>query len=214
MVGLSDRRWESLERWRATAFLLAGVMFVVDAAIVGAVIVAVGEDVMLLGQAFIAAGWTAAFVGLLGVYPGLSDRSPWLARAAAVFAVIGAVVFVAMAVASLVYFAGIPDGEITAIVPFFLPGVIIGSVLGFLCIGAASLRSDVHSTTVGVLLVALGLFPVVNIASGIGGVESLTFTLAIVVGLALVNLAIGYLFRTGGALAGPERTGRASDATP
>ena len=73
--------WESLKRRRSTAFLIAGLMFAVDAAIVAAVIGPLGEQYMLLGQAFVAAGWTAGFVGLLGVFPGLADRSRRLAQA-------------------------------------------------------------------------------------------------------------------------------------
>ena len=84
--------WGSLERRRSTAFLIAGLMFAVDAAIVAAVIGPLGEQYMLLGQAFIAAGWTAGFVGLLGVFPGLADRSRRLAQAGAVLVGIGLLV--------------------------------------------------------------------------------------------------------------------------
>ena len=123
--------WESLERRRSTAFLIGGLMFAVDAAIVAAVIGPLGEQYMLLGQAFVAAGWTAGFVGLLGVFPGLADRSRRLAQAGAVLVGIGLLVFVSMGIASLAYFSNALSGDLSALVPLLLPGVIIGSVLGF-----------------------------------------------------------------------------------
>ena len=194
--------WESLERRRSTAFLIAGLMFAVDAAIVAAVIGPLGEQYMLLGQAFVAAGWTAGFVGLLGVFPGLADRSRRLAQAGAVLVGIGLLVFVSMGIASLAYFSNALSGDLSALVPILLPGVIIGSVLGFVTFGAATLRTGVHARSVGVLFVVLGLIPVVNIGSSIAGIQSMTATLAIVVALTLVTLSIGYVLRVEGPSAG------------
>ncbi|WP_435064796.1 hypothetical protein [Halobaculum sp. EA56] len=193
---VSTQQWGSLEERSATAFLIAAAMFLVDAALVGGVIVAAGDRLMLLGQAFVAAGWVAGFVGLLGLYPELADRSRRLARTGLVFVAVGLVVFVVMGVASLVYFTGILSGDLSALVPVLLPGVVIGSVLGFLTFGAASLRSGAHSRGVGVLLVVLGLFPVVNILTGAAGVQSMVATLVIVLGLSLVNAAVGYRLRS------------------
>lgn len=186
---------KSLEGRSSTAFLIAGMLFVADAALVGSVIVSAGEELMLLGQAFIAAGWTAGFVGLLGIYPTLAEQRPRMARVGAVLVGIGVVVFVVMGVASIGYFTNVLSGDLSALVPIFLPGVIIGSVLGFLTFGVTTLRSDVYSRTVGVLFVVLGLIPVVNITSGIAGIQSMTATLTIVVGLAIVNVAIGFRLR-------------------
>lgn len=212
MVANDTGPWESLERRSATAFLAAGVIFAVDAALVGSVIAGAGDQLMLLGQALIAAGWTAGFVGLLGLFPGLADRSRRLARAGAVLVGIGVVVFVGMGIASLAYFTGVLSGDFSALVPVFLPGVIIGSVLGFLTFGAATLRTDLHSRSVGALVVMLGLVPVVNILSGVAGIQSLTATLVIVAGLSLGNLALGYLLRSAGV--SNEHTGVESPREP
>lgn len=214
MAILSERRWDWLERWRTIAFFVAGVILLVDAAIVAAETVVGLDDWMALGQVFVGAGWTAAFIGLLGVYPGLSDRSPWLARAGAGFAAIGAVVFAVMGVVSLAYYAGIPDGDITAIVPIFIPGVILGSILGFLSISVASLRTDVHSQTVGVLLLIPPAMVLLNIATGIAGIDSTTVTLGIVLGDALAMLAIGYVLRPGDTVAASRAVDPSRDSTP
>lgn len=188
--------WKSLERHSATAFLVAGTMFVIDAGIVGFAMTGGGDQVMLLGQAFIAGGWTAGFIGLLGMYPDLADRSPRLAQVGVVLVSIGIVVFTLMGVASVAFYSGVVSGDLTPLVPLFLPGVILGSVLGFLTFGTTILRTDSRARRVGILVIVLSLFPVVNIGTGIAGVQSMTLTLAIVVGLAVVNLAIGYLIRS------------------
>jgi len=109
---------------------------------------------------------------------------------------IGRVVFVGMGVTSLAYFTEVLGGDIQTLVPIFLAGVIIGSVLGFLTFGAASLRTGIHSRAVGVLFILLALFPTVNILSGVAGLASKTANLAIVAGLALVCFAINYLLRS------------------
>jgi len=176
-------------------FLIGGLIVLLDVAPVAANIVTGVDDWLILGQAFVGAGWTAALVGLLGLYPELSDGSRWLSRAGAVFAVVGVITFSVMAVTSLLYYAGIPAGEYEAIGMLFLPGVLIGSVLGFLSFGVASLRTGVHSRTVSFLLFVPALLVVTNILRFIAGMESATITLGIVIGDALAMLAIGYILR-------------------
>ena len=214
MVTNDTKLWETLERRRSTAFLIAGLMFAVDAAIIAAVIGPLGEQYMQLGQAFIAAGWTAGFVGLLGVFPGLADRSRRLAQAGAVLVGIGLLVFVSMGIVSLAYFSNTLSGDLDTLVTILFPGIIIGSVLGFVTFGAATLRTGVHARSVGVLFVVMGLIPVVNIIRfAILGIESNTGTLVIVVALSLVTLSIGYLLRAEGPSAGREAVKSSDEPT-
>lgn len=188
--------WRLLEQRRATAFLVGGLLMVIDAGFVAANIITGTGDFLLLGQAFVGAAWTAALVGLLGLYPGLVNRSRWLSRAGVVFAVIGVVTFAVMAVAVLVYYAGIPAGEYDAISVFFIPGVLLGSVLGFVAFGVASLRTDAYSRTLGVLLLIPAILVATNILRFVVGLEAVTITLGIVIGDALAMLALGYVLRT------------------
>lgn len=190
--------WKWIERRSAKAFLIGGLLMAVDAVLVTANIVTGTEQLLLLGQAFVGVAWTAALLGLLGVYPRLADRSRWLSRAGAVFAVIGVIVFATMSVTVLVYYAGIPVGEYSDIGQFFIPGVLIGSVLAFITFSAASLRTDVHSGTFGILLLVPAVLVVANILRFVVGLESATITLGIVIGDAVVMLAIGYLLLNGG----------------
>ncbi|MEF8842061.1 MAG: hypothetical protein V5A62_10615 [Haloarculaceae archaeon] len=208
---VDKRQWERLERWRATAFLLGGAVFAVDVALVASH-VASGTEPTAFGQALVGTAWTASFVGLLGMYPSLSDRSRWPARIGAICAVIGGLTMAVMALVSLGYATGILSGELSEVAMFFLPGVAIGTVLGFGSFGVASLRTDIYSRSVGGLFLLLVLTFLFNIGSSIAGVATMSTVLGVVVVLALSKLTLGYLFRTEDALADREGTGASSDS--
>lgn len=198
MALVSTQHWNSLEQWRATAFLIGGAIFVVDAGLL-VVHMSSGTEPAAFGQALVGASWTAAFIGLLGFSPSLSDRSRWLARIGAVFAVVGAITMAAMAVTALGYFADILGGELGSVAMFFLPTVFLGIVLGFGAFGVASVRTDVYLWHVGALFLLLPLTFLFNIGTAVAGFNPLTKILGVVCVLALTMLAIGYLVRTGSA---------------
>ena len=207
MADANKSRCESLAKWSATAFLVGGLLMVVDTAIVAANIAAGDEGLLALGQGFVGAAWTAALIGLLGLYPGLADRSRWLSRAGAVFAAVGVVVFAVLGLTSLVYYLGIPGGEYSDVGMLFIPGVLIGSVLGFVSFSAATLRTGAYSRTVGILLLVPPILVITNILRFVAGFEAATITLAVVIGDALAMLAIGYVLRSS-----PEPLGRPEPA--
>lgn len=196
-----DGVWGWLEQRRETAFLVGGLVMVVDAGLVAANIATGTEAFLLLGQAFVGAAWTVALLGLLGLYPDFAGRSRWLSRFGAVFAGIGVVVFAVMAVTVLAYYAGIPAGTYDDVGVLFIPGVLVGSVLGFVTFSLASLRSDVHSRSVGVLLLLPPVLVLTNILRFAVGMESVTITLGVVVLDALAMLAIGYVLQSEAPLA-------------
>lgn len=204
--------WGSLERWSATAFLVGGLLMVVDAGIVAANVVTGTERLLLFGQVFVGVAWTAALVGLLGLYPRLADRSRWLSRAGALCAAVGVAVFAIMAVTVLTYLAGIPAGEYSDVGSYFIPGVLVGSVLGFVFVSAASLRAGVHSRGFGILLLVPAALVLVNILRFVAGFESTTITLGVVVADALTMLAIGSRLRTGDAPVGQAEADSAPES--
>ena len=202
MSTLTNDVWESLETWRVKAFFASGVMFVVAAALTVASIVGGAERLSLMvGEAFIGAGWLGGVIGLLGLYSGLADRHRWFVRAGAAFAVIGAVTFVVLAIASLIaYFQGGGVGDLPVPFIFLFPGLVIGSLLAFLSFSVASLRSDVHSRTLGILLLVPALiflinFFIVPMAFGVGP-NPPEVIFVVQSGLVLVMLALGYVLRT------------------
>lgn len=190
---INTQRWESLERRRPTLFLLAGVLFGLNVALVASVIATSADStILVLGEAFNAAGWALALVGLLGFYPGLAERSPWLARAGVVCAVIGVVVFIVLSVMSVVYGLELVEGSLESLVPLILPGVLLGGVVSFLLFGVASLRTDGQPARIGLLLVVPSLITITNIGIGAAGVDSSYTLLGIVSGLLVVMLAIAF----------------------
>lgn len=206
----SGHWWESLGRWSATAFLVGGAIFVVDAILL-VVHLSAGTEPAAFGQALVGASWTAAFIGLLGFYPRLADRSRWPARVGAVFAVIGAITMAAMATTMLGYASGVLGGDPSAVAMYFLPGVFVGIVLGFGLFGFTTLRTDVYSRRIGFLFLLLPITFLVNLGTGIAEVGGLPKILGVVSVLALTMLTIGYLLRTGRALADRRDVGAASD---
>lgn len=192
MTLVSSDRWRTLEQWSAIAFLVGGVLFVITAGFNAADVRAgTGHMRLPLKQAFIGFAWTAGLVGLLGVYPRLSDRSSKLAGAGAVCTVIGAVGYAAMGVVSLAYYLGIPGGEFEAVVVYFLPGVLVGTLLTFPLFSIVSFRSDIHPRTFSLLLLGPPLLFIVNVLTP----TPPSVVLGVVSGLALVFFAIGHILR-------------------
>ncbi|QLD86729.1 hypothetical protein HWV23_13650 [Natronomonas halophila] len=200
MARVTNHWWEHLEQWRATAFLVGGLIFVVDTALL-VVHMYSGTEPAAFGQALVGTSWTAAFIGLVGFYPSLTDRSRRLAKAGLVFAAIGGITMAAMAVTMFGYATDILSGTPSNVALYFLPGVFVGVVLGFGLFGVVSLRTDLYSRNLGLLFLLLPLTFLFNLGSGIAGFNPLAKVLGVVVVLSLTMLAIGYLLRTGSAFA-------------
>lgn len=183
-----------LERWRATAFLIAALWFALSVSITAFDIVVGAEQVRLqLGQATVGAGWMAGLVGLLGLYPRLVDRQRSLVRVGLVFTVVGLVGYAIMTVGVLAIFAGVPEGDVQPLQPVFLPLMLAGSVLTSPVFGLAILRSDARSRLVGMLLVAQTLVFIANALTP----TPATVVFVVLLGLLLINVSVGHLLRTG-----------------
>lgn len=198
----STPHWAALERWSPTLFLAGGVVVVGYAALFA---VEALTDATMTKKLASGTGFTLVFVGLLGLYPRLTDRSPKLARAAAVFAILGAVGFAIVLVTGAAQYAELDT-------PRWLSGFVVlnvlGILLGFSLSGIAVLRTGAHSRTVGLLLVVPAVVFVANIAAvvtlGQGNVSTwLGFVLTSAEALAI--LGVGYRLRV-------ERVPAAADA--
>lgn len=199
--------WETLERWSATAFLVAGGVMVVFWALVALEVFAdVSSPQALLAMPAL----VATTVGLLGLYPELADRAPRLSRAGvgllAVATVGLVVIFVWVLVGRVLPAAGVEMSSQP-------PGVVIASTVGayvltVLLFGVASLRTAVPSRTVGLLLLALvGAFTIPLVAGVVWGSYPGEWMAVVVSGLqAGAIVAIGYTLRNGGARADTGET--------
>jgi len=212
---MADRSavFDFFEQRRPTLFFLGAAMFIVSAALNGIQIVAGTERLSLMvGEAFIAGGWMAGLLGLLGLYPGLTDRSRWLSRAGAVFAVIGLLAFAVLAVASLYAFvAGYEPGNFPIPIVYVIPGVFVGSLLAFVSFSGAALWSDDLPQILSLVLLVPSAIFVTNLfilpAIFGSGPTPPAVGIVVVAGLALTMLAIGYLLR-----AEPEPTDHSEPA--
>jgi hypothetical protein len=207
-MSTGDSVWRSVESWRTTAFTVAGVAFAADLTILLFNLASgTQEQYLTLGQGLIGTGWVAVFLGLLGFYPSLAERSRWLPRIGGVFAVVGLLTNVAMAVVSYGLVLDLVGGELTDYTMYFLPGMFLGIVLGCGLYGVASLRTEVYRRPVGLLFLALVVTFLFNLGTGIAGFNPLVKIVAVVAALTLANLGMGYLLGTGSARA--DRLGTA-----
>lgn len=181
----------TLEKWSPTLFLVAGAIVVVYSSLYGA-------EAFLgtypAAREFIGSvGYIIGFVGLLGLYPALTDRSPKLARAGAAFAVLGIVGFLV----SIVESAGILSGEPPAwLATSELLFILAGMVLAFIAFSVANLRSDAYSRTVSLLLIAPIVVMALNLAVVMAGLASPEARFLVSGLWGLSYLAIGVTLRT------------------
>lgn len=195
------RTLRALEENAAAPFLIAGGLATVFAVNTG-LKTFVGTSYPVVQDVVGPLGFLLGVVGLFGLYPTLADRTPTLARIAAVVAVVPAVGYFAilvMGVGTTVGVLSYPTGPL-AVIPVV---VIVTMVVAFGLFGITSLRAGVRSRVVGVLLLveaAMFLLLILNVVP---------FVL-IDVGHVLSFLGVGVTLRTEG---GPsERTDPTADA--
>jgi hypothetical protein len=191
-------RWGTLERWSATAFLTAGVLWLLDTVLLGIELFA---GVSILGTpgavnpVLYISGLVAGIVGLLGLYPGLAGRTPRLARVSAgLVALAGVGISVLLVWFITVTLLNQPDP----------PGVllilsILVAALGIIMLGIASVRTGVPSRAVGLLVLAIPATLVgglLLVYVGYGGDSPDWTSPAIGIVMAVLLLAIGYRLRT------------------
>jgi hypothetical protein len=179
---------DSLERWSPTLFLIAGVLVVGHATLLG---VQAFTEMTTPPDLFAPLGHLVALVGLFGLYPALVDRSPTLTRAAAAVAAVPVVGWLVVSAAQVSEFAGVlspPTGVLPGVV---FPVVIISTVLTYVLFGVTSFRTGVRSRTVARrLLVPAGLFGGLIVSIAVVGASALVGFL-FTGGLVVAYLAIG-----------------------
>ena len=148
MSRLNIPQWKLLERRSPTLFLSAGVVLLGYAALNG--LVAFTDMAYVAVKDVVGpAGFVLGFLGLLGLYPRLVDRSPALARVGAVCVSLGAAAFSVITLQGLAVVAGL---ESTSGPGILLLLVAVGMIPGYLSFGVATLRAPVDRWTVGLLL--------------------------------------------------------------
>lgn len=186
-----DRVWESLGKWSAAAFVIAGIFRLLHTGLSN-----VGTFTEMTAPMW-SRDWTftialvAVYIGLFGLYPRVVDQAPRLSKASVALAALAGVGILLSTILKYLHGAEEAPGPLI-ILPMFYQ---IGSPLVFLLFGIASWRTQTPSRTVAflVLMVAASflLFFVAILAQSIilGAVQALVFAAAV--------LALGYVLHTG-----------------
>jgi hypothetical protein len=144
--------WGTLERWSPVAFGVGGVSWLILMTIV-----AVGRFVEVSAPVwvfplFLVIGMLAAYIALFGIYPHIKAAAPRLSLAGAGVVVIAA----ALVVFAVLYTVG--TGTVDEGPPFpVFPLIILSTVVGFLLIGTASVRTRSPSRIISILILTPGL---------------------------------------------------------
>lgn len=146
--------WDLLENRRATAFLIAGLLWLVDTTLL---FLDTFADVSVLGTrgpvnpVLYVSGLVVAMVGLLGFYPGLVNRTRRLARlSAGVIAVAGIAWPILLAWVVVATLLNLPGPPVFSGIMMF-----VVLALGFILFGIASVRTGVPSRVAGILVLAI-----------------------------------------------------------
>lgn len=189
-------RLETLERWSPRAFLTAGGLLTVFAALVGVEVFA-GVNAP---QAIVAVpGFVAGFIGLFGLYPGLTDADSRLGFGGVVALSIAAIGFLLLFLWIVGLTATYGIDAVKPPRPVILLTLLI-TVLGYVLLGIAITRQATPSRTVGLLVLVPPGTLVLMISTGIlyGG-DPPGWTSFVFSGMqAIAHLSIGYLLWTGG----------------
>lgn len=193
--------WDPLVEAVAPAFKLAGIM------ILASMIVPIGleaftDQAWAVGLVLVGVAVVAATLGLLGLYPRINDTAPVLAKAGALFSVIGGTAALALpAGVAVILAADVAVGpNLRLLKGAFMTLALLmagGYSLGFSSFGIGSLRTGVPSRTVGRLLVVGGVVlfvPVVGHLLRLGFEIGLPPWVALLMlGLsAVLTLSVGY----------------------
>lgn len=191
MGGANTSLTHSLERSSPRLFLAAGALLIVYASLNG---LSVFAD-LATKESGVEFGYVLGFLGLLGLYPSLVHRSPWLVRSGAAAAISGIVGITAISAVEVAQLVGITLGTPSAW-PLFVFLALVGFILGYLSFGVAILRTGRYSKSIGYLVLIPGIivvFMFVHIA--VGFASDLT-AFVISAGEAMAHLAIGATLRT------------------
>lgn len=142
---------ETLAAHRVRLFQLAGILMVATAALFAGEVALDREFELWLGMVA-PAGFTAAFLGAVGLAPMLRERAPMAATAGIIMFAIGVLGGVVLVVGSLAELAGLIDARPAWVDAANLPLLIGGILLGFGTYGVAAIRTGALPGFVGWLL--------------------------------------------------------------
>ena len=190
MTSVGTQRWVLLAKWSATAFIIAGIGRLLNFALAN-----IGEVTAMTSPEWsrdltLLIAFTAAFVGLYGLYPRVVDQAPRLSKTGAVLAAIAGAAIVLSIVGKYLHGGAEPPGPLKVLPMLY----IFGSPLAFLAFGVASWRTSTPSRTVGLLLLVAFAAFLVLVAGILSQVTVLLQLSALLFAAAM--LVLGYVLHT------------------
>lgn len=186
--------WDVLEGWSARLFLVGGVLLLIQT--IGDVLT-LTMDVGLEALAFATfLGLILSYIGLLGLYPRVADRAPYLSRGGLALVLVPVILLVVLSV-GLAVSSGPPFSESVGEVLF--TSIFVGFALGIVLFGVAVFQTRTPSRAVGIALFgfAAGWFILLgaSVVYGFPISDRLTFISDGILAISL--LATGWLLYTG-----------------
>lgn len=191
----------ALEKWSPLAFAGGGVAWLLLMGIIAGNMASGGSTPTWIVPLFLVPGLLLGYVGLLGIYVRVADRSPRLARAGVAVVAI-ATALVTFAVVYTVATSTVDEGPPSPVFPL----IILTTVLSFVILGIASARTETPSRTLGLLVMVPGVawfgdvvYIGISSALGIREVAGISLVVVPMMGVVIASLAmvaIGYLLQT------------------
>lgn len=194
MAAASKIPWRYLERRSATAFLVAGLLWVGDTSLLGLEHLQIYTHGLWNGV-LISGAMLATVIGLLGFVPKFYNERPTLAI---VNALIGGLAVITMVATVVWSFGAVLVANIST-----PPGITaLPTLVAFTWFGIASIWSDIPSRSVGFLLWGLaapwiGILVLIFLGAPAWVASPPSWGIAVIVaGFAVLSIAIGYIIRT------------------
>lgn len=181
----------SLERWTAAAFVLGALAALGSTALYHFEVAGILTTPLWVNGVLTNLTYGAASAGLLGLYPQLKDRAPWLTRIGLIAVIIVLASVIAANVGRLLFGTGGPGIIRLAVSISFYSS----TTLAFLLFGVTSVRTPALSRRLGIPLLVVAGSRLVIVAGGVLGQTWLLTVGAVLFSIPL--LAVGYLLWTG-----------------
>lgn len=193
MGSVHTSRWDSVEQWSPTLFLVGGGLMVGHAALLG---VQAFTNLSTPPDVFGPTGHLVALLGLVGLYPVLAARTPTVARIAGAVTAVTLLSWFVMTVTRLLAIVGLVSAVSDVLPGVFFMLMFVSTILTYVLFGIATVRIDDGSRIVGILvLTPAALISIALVDSAITGVTALE-GVVIGSGLALSMLFLGHTLRT------------------
>lgn len=188
MIGDGTNLSERVATWSGPAFLIAGGLVAIATVVMGLAMITEMSQGLLTGLPTMV-GLLVSYIGMLGLYPGLSRHRP---RAA-----LASVVFLLAPFGGIAFWLGhaLIIGQEPSYAATLVGIVFAGFIVGIVMLGATSYQAETPSRRVGVALAAFAVPWVVLMGSAVvyGGAVPVWIDFVATGLMAVLLLAIGYL---------------------